>query len=110
MPEQETSASPSPKDTSRPIPWWVRWCRWLWRALLFFWTTIIVGLLVGIFSTVLFLAKGTDLHTLIVGEILDWVQRYLILSLVALLLLIMLTVLTWLVVRRFDVDHISPLL
>ncbi len=82
--------------------WWVRPVRWLWRILCFFWATVFVGLVLGFIPAVLFLTRGTDPHTLIVGVILDWVGQHLVLSLVVSLLFVVLTALTWLVVRRFN--------
>ncbi len=82
--------------------WWIHPVRWLWLALRFLWGTIILGILVGILPTVLFLTRRTDPHTLIIGVVLDWVGHYWVLSLVVSLLLLALTVLTWVLVRRLD--------
>src|SRR5438132_10956711 len=82
--------------------WWIHPLRWLWLALRFLWGTIILGILVGILPTVLFLTRRTDLRTLIIGVVLDWVGHYWVLSLVVSLLLLALTVVTCVLVSRLD--------
>ncbi len=91
-----------PEAHTTTLRWWTRPVRVLWLALRFFWGTIILGVLIGIISAVLFLPRGTDPHTLITGVIVDWVGQHWVISLVVSLLFVALTALTWLVIRRFD--------
>ena len=63
MSEQETLASSS-KDTASPISWWVRLCRWLWRVLLFVWTTLMVAIVGGTIANLNTTATDTPLTKL----------------------------------------------
>ncbi len=90
------------ETTANTHRWWTRPVRWLWLVLRFIWLVIFVNLLLGGITSFLFLTKGTVPHSLILGEVLDWMGQNWILSLASFLLLIALTVLTWVVTHRLD--------
>src|SRR5436853_7477570 len=45
------SASVSREKHSVQFPWWIRWCRWLWKAFGFLGTAVILNLVVSFLAT-----------------------------------------------------------
>ncbi len=76
-------------------PWWVQICHLAWIGLRFFWGTLIVGLLVNIIATLVFLSQGTNLQTLFIGRMLDWGGRHLLVIVLIMVAVLMFTVLAW---------------
>src|SRR6266536_3320556 len=76
-------------------PWWIQICHLAWIVLRFFWGTLIVGLLINVIATLVFLSQGTNLQTLFIGRILDWGSRHLLVIVLITVVLLAITALTW---------------
>ena len=80
------------------IPWWVRFCRWLWKhPLPFLWFTLIINVAINIGSTWLITPASTKTipDTSIAGSITEWVSAHWLFSLLLGTISVALFLLTW---------------
>ena len=76
-----------------PLPWWVRPCHLAWVILRFFWGTIMVGVLINVVVSLIFLSQGTNLQTLFIGHMLDWMRQHTLLIASLFVVMVTLTIL-----------------
>jgi NACHT domain len=80
------------------MPWWVRFCRWLWKhPLPFLWFTLIINVAINIGSTWLITPTNTKTipDTSIAGSITEWVNAHWLFSLLLGTISVALFLLTW---------------
>ena len=75
-----------------PSSWWRRTCRRLWKVMIVFWGTIIIGFAINITSSVLTSPMGTSFTHLI---IVHWAMMYPLPPLIGVVGFLVLTVVSW---------------